>query len=470
MKNKLKNKQNKKNIKFKNDLKIDQQGKNKNNKNKTYKLSKFKPLKSIHNSNFPIIKVVGVGGGGGNAVSRMNKDFIRGVEFIAINTDHQDLDHCNVKKKLYIGKSLTRGLGTGMNPELGRQAAEENRSDIEEVLKGSDIVFIAAGLGGGTGSGASPVVAEIARQNGALTLAFVTKPFSFEGTQRASIAEDALMKLKDKVDALVVISNDKIFSVINKDISILKAFAAIDDVLKNAILGIVEIIAVPGIINLDFADIKSVIQDAGTAVVGVGIASGQNRASLAVEAALSSPFLEFSAEGARGIVFSVAGTKDMKMSEIYEAAQKVSEIADPGAKIIFGTYYDKNLKPGQLKITLIATGLNGGATSTISLFGGSSIRSSIKFDFNNFKKDNLLIDKENVEEKTQPLKFNFYKNKKDKILDNNEKSSLNNLENDENNKKDEENSNSENNKILDSNLDNQDDDLWDTPAFLRRKK
>lgn len=439
--------------------------KTKNKKNKKAKQkAKPKKTKSIksYNNNLPVIKVVGIGGGGGNAVSRMSRDFIHGVEFIAINTDHQDLDHCNVRRKVYIGKNLTRGLGTGMNPELGRQAAEENRSEIEEVLKGADIVFLAAGLGGGTGSGASPVVAEIARQNGALVLAFVTKPFSFEGSQRSRIAEEALMKLKDKVDVLVPISNDRIFSLITKDVSILKAFAAIDDVLKNAILGIVEIIAMPGIINLDFADIKSVVQDAGAAVVGVGIASGQNRATLAVEAALNSPLLECTAEGAKGIVFSVAGTRDMKMAEIYEAAQKISETADPGAKIIFGTYYDKNLKPGQLKITLVATGLNGGSVST-SLFGGSSARSALSFDF---KTINQELNKD-FEDKTVPLKFNFNKfqlknedkNKKDKKETNSEKEieNLTNITQDKN-------------ENLTSKDEKSDDDLWDTPAFLRRRK
>ncbi|MCS6789031.1 MAG: cell division protein FtsZ [Patescibacteria group bacterium] len=474
MKKKIKNKKEKLiSEKNKEDKKLLKKENKKNNISKN-KVIKFKSkTKSFYSSSLPIIKVVGVGGGGGNAVSRMSRNFMRGVEFIAINTDHQDLDHCNVRKKLYIGKSLTRGLGTGMNPELGRQAAEENRSEIEDALKGSDIVFLAAGLGGGTGSGASPVVAEIARQNGAITLAFVTKPFSFEGSQRAFIADEALMRLKDKVDALVVISNDKIFSLINKDISILKAFAAIDEVLKNAILGIVEIIAVPGIINLDFADIKSVIQDAGTAVVGVGIASGQNRAALAVESALNSPLLEFSAEGAKGIVFSVAGTKDMKMAEIYEAAQKISEIADPSAKIIFGTYYDKNLKPGQLKITLIATGLNGGASSTVSLFGGSISRQSFKFDFENFKKDNISKIEE-IEEKTSPLRFNFYKNIN--VDKKNIKQESNNLKTDEKvnldnkliNDKENQDKNLQNKDLIDSDSNNE--DLWDTPAFLRRKK
>ena len=417
-------------------------------------------LNNQKQSILPVVKVVGIGGGGGNAVSRMNRDFIKGVDFIAINTDHQDLDYCNVKHKIYIGKNLTRGLGTGMNPELGRQAAEENRSEISEFLKGADIVFLTAGLGGGTGSGALPVVAEVARQNGALTLAFVTKPFLFEGGQRMRIAEEALMKIKDKVDVLVAISNDKIFSIINKDTPILKAFSAIDDVLKNAILGIVEIIAVPGIINLDFADIKSVVQDAGTAVVGVGIASGQNRAKTAVEAALNSPLLECSAEGAKGIVFGVSGGRDMKMTEIYEAAQKISEIADPGARIIFGTYYDKKLKPGQMKITLIATGLNSGSTTTLF---GSGIRSSfgLELSLDKSKPTIEIFDKnKGKEEQASSSKLNFGKdifsltkenNKIDKIKSEDKKNLIPQKEDLE--EKEEDN-----------------DDIWDIPAFLRRKK
>jgi cell division protein FtsZ len=415
----------------------------------------------------PVIKVIGVGGGGGNAVSRMLKSIgsLRGVEFIAINTDHQDLDYCPVKHKIYIGKNLTRGLGTGMNPELGRQAVEENKAEITESLRGSDLVFLAAGLGGGTGSGGLPVVADIARQLGALTFAFVTKPFSFEGTKRMQIAEEALIKLKDKVDILVVISNDKISSFINKDTSILKAFLAIDDVLKNAILGIVEIIALPGIINLDFADIKSVVEDAGPAVVGVGIASGQNRAALAAEAALNSPLLEVSANGAKGIIFGVAGGKDLKMTEIYEAAQKIAEIADPGAKIIFGTYYDKNLKPGQLKITLIATGLNGGA-KTVSLF--SENKASTPFlDFKtlgvesvseNKPKINpiLSLNKEDKEEKEDKSKFNL--TSKFNLIKKNSEEQKELLKSQ--------------NKITEDSLktENKDEDIWDTPAFLRKKK
>ncbi len=328
------------------------------------------PRKSKPSVPLARIKVIGVGGGGGNAVSRMSRNFIRGVEFVAINTDHQDLDHCGVRRRVYIGKNLTRGLGTGMNPDLGRQAAEENRAEIAEAVKDTDLVFIAAGLGGGTGTGVSPVVAEAAKQSGALTLAFVTKPFAFEGSQRQRIAEEGLMKLKDKVDVMIVVPNDRIFTIISKDTSLVKAFEAIDDVLKRALEGLVELIVTPGIINLDFADVRSVIQDAGTAVVGVGIAGGQDRAVRAVDLALHSPLLEVNPEGARGVLLGISG-KDLKMTEINEAAKLVSQTVDPGARIIFGAYYDRHLKPGQLKVTVIATGINGQMSAT-SLFGGFS--------------------------------------------------------------------------------------------------
>ncbi|MEK7077329.1 MAG: cell division protein FtsZ [Patescibacteria group bacterium] len=313
------------------------------------------------------IKVVGIGGGGGNAISRMSRDFIRGVEFLAINTDHQDLDQCGARHKIYIGRNLTRGLGTGMNPELGRQAAEENRSDIAEALKGADLVFIAAGLGGGTGSGASPVVAEAAKQNGALTLAFVTKPFAFEGSQRERIAQEWLGKLKEKVDALVVVPNDRVFSLISRETPILKAFEVIDDILKNALKGIVELIVSPGIVNLDFADVKAVLHDAGSAIVGIGIASGQERAVNAVNQAMNSPLLEVSPEGAKGVLFGISG-RDLKMSEINDAAKVIAQTADSSARIIFGAYYDRRLKANQIKITLIATGFNGAAQAMNSLF------------------------------------------------------------------------------------------------------
>ncbi len=306
------------------------------------------------------IKVVGVGGGGGNAVSRMCNDLgIRGIDFIAINTDAQDLDYCRAKRKIYIGKNLTRGLGTGMNPDIGRQAAEENRAEISEALKGADLIFVTAGLGGGTGSGASPLIAEVAKENGALTVAVVTRPFAFEGSQRSRIAQDALVKLKEKVDTLIVIPNDRIFSVIRKDTPLIKAFEYIDDVLRAAVQGISELIAVPGIINLDFADVKAVMKDAGPALVGIGQASGQDRALSAVNQVVNSPLLEISIEGAKGVLFGIAGNRDLKMTEINEVAKVIAASVDPNAKIIFGAYHDRKLRPGQIKVTLIATGFNG---------------------------------------------------------------------------------------------------------------
>ena len=321
--------------------------KNKNNMDKTI-------ARGVAN-----IKVVGIGGGGGNAISRMRSNFLKGVDFIAINTDVQDLEYCNAKIKIHIGKNLTKGLGTGMNPELGRQAAEETRAEIVEVLKGADLVFLTAGLGGGTGSGAIPVLAEAAKELGALTIAVVTKPFTFEGAQRSRIAQDALMKLRDKVDTMIIIPNDRIFSVIDKDTPLVKAFAKVDDILKDAILGIADLIAMPGIINLDFADVKAIMHEAGTALVGIGIASGPDRATKAARQALTSPLLEISIEGARGVLFGVSGSKDLKMGEINDIAKIVSESIDSNAKIIFGTYYDTKLKAGQIKVTIIATGFNG---------------------------------------------------------------------------------------------------------------
>lgn len=315
------------------------------------------------------VKVIGIGGGGGNVVSRMSRDFARGIEFVGINTDHQDLDHCEVRNKIYIGKNLTRGLGTGMSPDLGRQAAEENRSEIAEALSGADLIFVAACFGGGTGTGAAPIVAEVAKQTGALTIAFITKPFGFEGSQRERIASDGINRIRDKVDALVVVPNDRIFAVINKDTPILKAFEVIDDVLKNALRGIVEFIVTPGIINVDFADVKNIIQDAGSAIVGVGVASGQDRAISAVNQAMNSPLLEVTPEGAKGVLLGISGSRDMKMTEINEAAKAVAQMADSGARIIFGAYYDKRLKPNQLKVTLVATGFNE-MSSAGSLFGG----------------------------------------------------------------------------------------------------
>jgi len=305
------------------------------------------------------IKVVGVGGGGGNALTRMKRELFRGVDFVAINTDTQDLELCDADTKIHIGKNLTKGLGTGMNPDLGRQAAEETRAEIVEAIKGADLVFITAGLGGGTGSGASAVVAEAAKEMGALTIAVVTKPFTFEGAQRSRIAQEALMKLKDKVDTLIIVPNDRIFSVIEKDTTLVKAFEVVDDILRYAIQGIAELIAMPGIVNVDFADVKAIMENAGSALVGIGLASGPERAMTAVTQAVNSPLLEVSIEGAKGVLFGVSGSRDLKMSEINDIAKTISEAVDPSAKIIFGAYQDRKMKAGQIKVTIVATGFTG---------------------------------------------------------------------------------------------------------------
>lgn len=305
------------------------------------------------------IKVIGVGGAGNNAISRMCESFPRAVDLIAINTDIQDLNFTNARKKIHIGKNLTKGLGTGMNPDLGRQAAEENRSEIVEVLKGADMVFITAGEGGGTGTGASPVIAEIAKELGILTIAIVTKPFSFEGAQRAFLAQEGITKLRERVDTLITVPNDRIFSVINKDTSLIKAFEAIDEILKNAVLGITELIMFPGIVNVDFADVKTIMAEAGSAIIGFGIAGGQERAVRAANLAINSPLLEATIDGAKGVLFSVSGHRDLKMNEINEVAKLISENVDQSAKIIFGAYHDRKLNKGQLKVTLVATGFNG---------------------------------------------------------------------------------------------------------------
>ncbi len=319
------------------------------------------------------IKVVGVGGAGGNIITRMGRDFVRGVEFIAINTDAQDLDHCDAKYKIHIGRMATRGMGAGMNPDLGRQAAEENQADISEALKDSDMIFLTAGFGGGTGSGATPVVADIARETGALIVAVVTKPFTFEGSQRMRIAEEGILRLKDKVDAMLVIPNDRIFSVIDNETPILKAFEKIDDILKSAVSGVAEVIASAGLVNVDFADVRAIMVDSGTAVVGVGISEGKERSIKAATQAVNSPLLETSIDGAKGVLFCISGGRDLKMVEISEIAKIITENIDPGAKIIFGAYNDRKLKAGQLKVILIATGFNGLSIKrddSLSLFSG----------------------------------------------------------------------------------------------------
>lgn len=392
------------------------------------------------------IKVVGVGGGGGNVISRMSQDSIRGIDFIAINTDHQDLDHCMARKKIYIGKNLTRGLGTGMSPELGRQAAEENRSEIAEALSGADLIFIASCFGGGTGTGAAPIVAEVAKQTGALTLSFVTKPFSFEGSQREKIAHEGLLKIKDKVDAVIVVPNDRIFTVIDKDTPLIKAFAVIDDILKNALKGIVELIVSPGIINVDFADVKNVIQDAGSAIVGMGIAGGPDRAVAAVNLALNSPLLEVSAEGAKGVVLGISGGRDLKMTEVNDAAKVVAQVADPSARIIFGAYHDRKLKPNQIKVTLIATGFSGGQAGH-SLFDNTFSQKKSDF-FESFKATGVYGDNDDESKKQMEPKGELGRKTPPKGAVASESKE-----------------NGADNKNKD-----RETDIWDIPTFLRKRK
>lgn len=306
---------------------------------------------------FAKIKVVGIGGSGGAAVNRMVQSKIKGVEFIAINTDVQALHHSSATSKLHIGKTTTRGLGAGMDPGLGRQAAEESQEEIRDILKGTDMVFITCGLGGGTGTGASPIVANLAKEAGALTVAVVTKPFSFEGVQRREIAEKGLHELTDKVDAIITIPNDKLLQVIDKKTSLLEAFSVVDDVLRQGVQGIAELITVPGLINVDYADVKAIMDDAGSALMGIGRASGENRAVEAAKAAITSPLLELSINGAKGILFTVVGGKDMSMHEVNEAAKVITQQADPNAKIIFGAVINEDLKD-EMKITVVATGFS----------------------------------------------------------------------------------------------------------------
>lgn len=305
---------------------------------------------------FANILVVGVGGSGNNVISRMISSKIDGVKFVAINTDAQDLHHSNAPVKLNIGKNLTRGLGAGMNPEVGRQAAEDSIEEIKEVLKGADMVFVTGGHGGGTCTGASPIVARAAKESGALTVAVVTRPFSFEGALRARIAEEGLNNLKEHVDAMVVINNDRLLNVIDRKMSLVDSFRVVDDVLRQGVEGISDLVVQPGIVNVDLADIKAIMQEAGSAMMGVGRASGEDRAMEAARAAISSPLLDTSIAGAHGILFSVAGGEDLAMSEINDAAKIITDEINPEARVIFGAYKDDKLKKGEIKVTVIATG------------------------------------------------------------------------------------------------------------------
>lgn len=310
---------------------------------------------------FARIKVVGVGGSGKNAVNHMINSKVKGVDFITINTDSQELHHSLAKRRIHIGKNLTRGLGTGMNPEMGKRAVEETKEDVQESIKGADMVFVACGLGGGTGSGASPVVARTAKELGALTVAVVTKPFFFEGQQRSHVAEAALEELRKEVDAIIVIPNDRLLSTIDKNTTVKNAFAICDEILRQAVEGISDLITTPGIINIDFADIRTVMENAGSALMGIGTATGENRAIDAAKLAINSPLLDVSITGAKGVLFSIAGGEDLTMFEIQDAAKIITESIDPQAKVIFGTVRDDKLKKNEVKVTVIAAGFPEGA-------------------------------------------------------------------------------------------------------------
>ncbi len=305
---------------------------------------------------FARIRVVGVGGSGKNAINHMIESKVRGVEFVAINSDAQDLHRSLAKKKIHIGKNLTRGLGTGMNPELGKRAAEETRQEIQEALSGSDMVFITCGMGGGTGTGASAVVAKIAKEVGALVIAITTKPFSFEGAQRKDIAERGLAELKKEVDAFIVIPNDKLLSVVDLNTTAKNAFAMCDEILRQAVEGVSDIITTPGDINTDFNDIKAIMENAGPALMGIGISEGDDRATEAAKQAVNSPLLDVSIGGAKGILFVVASSDDLGIMEVQEAAKIINESVDKNARIIFGMMKDEKLKKGQVRIIVIATG------------------------------------------------------------------------------------------------------------------
>jgi len=306
-----------------------------------------------------VIKVVGIGGGGTNAVNRMIECGVGGVDFIAMNTDLQVLHHSVAPQKLQLGDSLTKGLGVGGDPEMGRNAAEESKQDIKKALEGSDMIFVTAGMGGGTGTGAAPVVADLAREQGALTVGIVTKPFSFEGPRRARAAEEGIEALRDKVDTIIVIPNDRLLDVTEKKATLLEAFQFADDILRQGVQGISDIITIPGYINVDFADVKAIMSDSGSALMGIGTATGEHRAAEAAQAAIASPLIETTIEGARGVLFNITGGDDLTLVEVYEAADVIFKAADEReSNIIFGTVINSSFE-GTVQVTVLATGFDG---------------------------------------------------------------------------------------------------------------
>jgi cell division protein FtsZ len=361
---------------------------------------------------FARIRVIGVGGSGGNAINHMINSKVRGVEFVAVNTDAQDLHRSLAKKKIHIGKNLTRGLGAGMNPELGKRAAEETRQQIQESLQGSDMVFITCGMGGGTGTGAASVVAKIAKEVGALVIAIVTKPFGFEGAQRREIAERGLADLKKEVDAFIVIPNDKLLVAMEQPVSLKQAFSLCDEVLREAVEGVSDIIRTPGDVNTDFNDIKAVMEGAGPTLMGIGVAEGDDRAKEAAKRAVNSPLLDISISGAKGVLWVVAHSDDLGIMEVHEASQIVSESVDKGAKIIWGVMKDNKLKKGQIRIIVIATGFPESPTHFAPAGSERSLFSMPVADKREeeggriyhemLKREDKDIKKEKIEQKVEP--------------------------------------------------------------------
>lgn len=395
---------------------------------------------------FARIKVFGVGGSGKNAINHMINSKVKGVEFVGINTDAQDLHHTLAKKKIHIGKNLTRGLGTGMNPELGRKAIEENKEEIQEAIKGGDMLFIAGGMGGGTCTGSAPIIARTAKELGVLTVAVVTKPFFFEGPQRMKYAEQGLEELKSSVDAIITIPNDRLLSAIEKDTTAKNAFAMCDDILKQAVEGISDLITTPGIINTDFADIRAIMENTGTALMGIGLSTGEKRSEEAAKSAINSPLLELSVNGAKGVLFSIAGGDDLTMHEIQDAANIITESVDKDAKIIFGTVKDEKLKKGEVKITVIASG-----------FSEESIKNSNVHKINTVKKTS-----EDEFETTSSSTASGTSSKEDK------KSIHNSVPAHESKNKENKNTYKEQSSATDNEDDT--DDWGAVPAFLRRSK
>lgn len=376
---------------------------------------------------FARIKVIGIGGGGTNAVNHMIDSKITGVEFIAVNTDTQDLHHSQASRKIHIGKNLTKGLGSGMNPSIGQSAAEETKAEIQEAIKGADMVFIAAGMGGGTGTGASPIVARTAKEQGILTIGVVTKPFAFEGEQRRRIAEQGIEDLEKEVDALITIPNDRLLSIAADNMSFKDAFNISDDILKQAVEGISELITTPGIINIDYADIQTTLSNTGSAFMGIGRATGENRGKEAALAAINSPLLDIAIDGSKSVLFAISGGDDLTMNEVNEIASIITESIDSSARVIFGTIRDGKLKNGEIKVTVIATGFDGVAQKKPA------------FTTFNKKSDDILDTKTSLTSNDEPVR-------------NDRKKEIEEIEEIEE-------------------IDDSDEDDWSAvPAFLRRSK